>query len=46
MGKGHATCKLCDRIRRICRQHKRDQERLNAGKSLKTIGQRIVDGEF
>lgn len=38
------VCALCERIDNICNQHRRDQARINAGKPLGTLGQRIAKG--
>lgn len=38
------TCAVCNRIHAICRQHQRDQLKLNQGKRLGTLGQRIASG--
>lgn len=40
---GHERCALCQRIDAICRQHKRDQKRINEGTFYK-LGERIVRG--
>ena len=39
-------CAFCSRVQAICKKVKRDQDRLNRGAPLKTIGQRIAAGEI
>jgi hypothetical protein len=41
--KGHETCALCKRIRRICRSVTRTQARINRHRL--TLGERIAAGE-
>jgi hypothetical protein len=42
---GHEICALCIRIRNICKQQRRDQQRINSGTfRARTLGERIARG--